>query len=262
MVEYFQSSVVKPSKCGDGFLRLNSISYSSRYGGCFYPTFFSPFRNRKSNPFNFYDCVSTSVVRLIGVVRPPAILWRVAKQIVNPFNAKTARRNSHVFKEVLKRVFPSVANSYSSSAVTGEIKTFGIAASCFYVRPNAILSRLSLAVCCVEKSACFNRQTAARFAFSSPQIAAEKNPALTTLANAIPSSAIFMCGRGTDNGEPTAFHSHHINRIMSGLDRVASGCYDFCRFIHSFFMFGFSGSRSAKSDFPRQLSSQLHSFAT
>lgn len=130
------------------------------------------------------------VVRLLNIVRPSTIFWRVRPIVVNTLNRMLWRWSlPHIGVEVFKGVEPAFAHDDASPAVTRIRGNVGISATRLDVRPTAILRRVDHAVCSIGNACGFAYKAAAASSMSTTQVSTRCDNLGSAVTNAAPHSA-------------------------------------------------------------------------
>lgn len=91
---------------------------------------------------DFYKKVIASISALLGASGPTAVFFGVISLVINPIKLMLFGRSiAHVGKECLERMFPFIANRYSSAAVIAEACGFRVHAPGAHCCPDSVLYR-------------------------------------------------------------------------------------------------------------------------
>lgn len=130
------------------------------------------------------------VVRLLNIIRPSAVLWRVWPIVVDALNRVLWRWSlPHVGVEVLKGIEPAFTHDNASPAVTRIRRDVGISATRLDVRPTAILRSVDHAVCGIGGACGFTYKATAASSMPAAQVSTCCDNLSSAITNAAPDSA-------------------------------------------------------------------------
>ena len=126
----------------------------------------SPFRDRQRYSVRRNSTTRATVIRLLSLVGPSAIVWTVGTVIVFALDGVLRRRTTpHVSEKLREAVSPLIAHNDAASAVVTKVVMFLRMATAAHIRPCAVLCAASAAMRAVV-SARLNAQAPTTLGFS------------------------------------------------------------------------------------------------
>ena len=138
----------------------------------------APFSSGHSFPVMGYISTPTHVIGLLFRCCPPAIIRRVITIIVDTVNRVLGGwLQTHIGKEIFKRIFPPIADSDSSTSVSRVFRVSDVVASIFYASPRVIFWSPCFAMCKPVRSQSATTRTPLSSRYS-PAISNNRLPAV------------------------------------------------------------------------------------
>lgn len=86
---------------------------------------------------NKHDSICSTIIILLGLVRPFAVFWTIISIVIDSIQAATRWFSSHVFQKAVK-IRPSLTDLYSSSSIILVSAFFRVFAPSMHVIPDPI----------------------------------------------------------------------------------------------------------------------------
>lgn len=155
----------------------------------FHPVKLRPLLERLCYSVNFYVDVVSTVAALLFHCRPSAILFAVAKVIIDSVNSHAFRAFAHVFEKA-RELNPFITDRYPTAAIVGIEAIFGIKTPRFHVRPNSVRARSVLAVT-IKAFIVFLFHAPARLLLPGKKVVGACSRSIPALAQTFPGCMIF-----------------------------------------------------------------------
>lgn len=158
------------------------------------------------------DPTTSSVSALKGRGGPPAVIWRVPKVVVDPVDAASRRRFTHIPQKVLERV-PAFAHPYTTSSIA-----LVVPAARDHSAPDTVCARGSFArastrrvpVCGAPAGRAFGVEATARLRIPTQEVWSGYSHIFSAVAAAIPLRVSRFRTREGGNGETYKPVSNHV----------------------------------------------------
>lgn len=212
-----------------GSLDINAFqSPSLSHRSIFNPSFLTGIKKAHSLSLKHDECILCRIPRLYRCGGPSAILFRVAKVIVDTINrVLSARAWSHVYQKVSK-VFPPWIYSNPATSVVFVSWVRRILASRYHVRPCGIFGAHARLFAMAMFFAPFTFQAPARFCERATEMRAWYISRVPAIAFACPVRLIAKLDSTTNYGESSENLTCQVNKshdlIITSMDKGIKPC--------------------------------------
>lgn len=166
-------------------------------------------RNSLLYPLPFIVNVFSFVIALLRICSPSAIFRTIVSVYVDAINTMLWRRTfTHIGKKILKRVTPTVANSYTTCAVVFIMAIVRVVTFLLYRLPCFIFGRFRRSVCN------FVHSTSATFSYTAAQRIATYGFLFSAITLAYPFQAFCSFWINRHNYQPAKSLTSQIYRLV------------------------------------------------